>query len=100
MKRFIFYLFLLLAAVWLGLKIKADPGYALFAYQHWTVEMPLWFAGFLIFLTYLAFYALTRLLYNTGTLGHRVKNCVSPFKRPVKACYNWPKENGLLLKDY
>ena len=45
MKRLIIYLIILVAAVWLGLKIAEDPGYALFAYQRWTVEMPLWLAA-------------------------------------------------------
>ena len=44
MRRFIVLLLLLIVSVWLGLKIAADPGYALFSYQHWSVEMPLWFA--------------------------------------------------------
>ncbi len=52
MKRLIFFLVILFAAVFVGLKIAEDPGYVLFAYQHWTVEMPLWFAvsGFILIL--------------------------------------------------
>lgn len=44
MRRFILYFVILLVSVWIGLKIVQDPGYALFAYHQWTVEMPLWFA--------------------------------------------------------
>lgn len=32
----------ILLAAWLGAEIAKDPGYAFIAYQHWTVEMPLW----------------------------------------------------------
>lgn len=44
MRRFLFLLLVLIVSVFVGFKIAEDPGYALFAYQHWTVEMPLWFA--------------------------------------------------------
>lgn len=44
MRRFIVLLLLLLAAVWLGLKIHANPGYLLVTYGKWSLETPLWFA--------------------------------------------------------
>lgn len=51
MKRIIF-LICFLSALWLGIKLADDPGYVLIAYQHWTVEMPLWLflIGLILFL--------------------------------------------------
>lgn len=43
MRRFILLLAILIVSVCIGLKLAEDPGYAIFAYRHWTVEMPLWF---------------------------------------------------------
>jgi HemY protein len=43
MKRLIFYCFILIIAVGLGLLIAKDPGYVLLSYRHWTVETSLWF---------------------------------------------------------
>lgn len=37
-------------AVGLGILIQQDPGYTLFAYKDWTVEMPLWLAVIVLFL--------------------------------------------------
>jgi HemY protein len=44
MRSFIVFLFIFVISIFVGFKIAQDPGYALFSYQHWTVEMPLWFA--------------------------------------------------------
>lgn len=44
MRRFFWILIILIVSVWIGMKIAEDPGYALFSYKHWTMEMPLWFA--------------------------------------------------------
>ncbi len=72
MKRFIFYLIVLFVAVWIGLQIKNDPGYALFAYQHWTVEMPLWFAALLLVVGFLVLHQLFLIMRGVGHLGPRV----------------------------
>lgn len=52
MRRFFWILVIFILSIWLGLTISEDPGYAFFSYQHWSVEMPLWFAviSFLIVL--------------------------------------------------
>ncbi len=41
-------IFVLILATGLGVVIRKDPGYALFAYQDWTIEMPLWVAAILL----------------------------------------------------
>lgn len=74
MKRFILFILLLGASIWLGLQIQKDSGYALFAYRLWTVEMPLWCALFLTIIAFGIFYALLRLISNTGSLRARFHN--------------------------
>ncbi len=44
------FIIVLTLATGLGIIISQDPGYALFSYGHWTVEMPLWLSAFLIIL--------------------------------------------------
>lgn len=44
------FIIVLTLAAGLGVIISQDPGYALFSYGHWTVEMPLWLSAFLIIL--------------------------------------------------
>ena len=56
MWRFIFLVLILMVSVLVGLKIAEDPGYAIFAYKHWTMEMPLWFAVVSVILGLLLFY--------------------------------------------
>lgn len=67
MKRIIFLFIILLVAIWLGTWIVKDPGYVLIAYQHWTLETPLWF-GIIVALLFLLllniFYHLTRALFS------------------------------------
>ena len=47
--RFLWSLLIVFAlAAGLGVMIQQEPGYALFAYDDWTVEMPLWLAAILV----------------------------------------------------
>jgi HemY protein len=62
MRRFIIFLLILVASSWLGLKIAKDPGFALFSYQHWTVEMPLWAAILALVILFLIGFFCLRLL--------------------------------------
>jgi HemY protein len=56
MRRFIILLIIFMLSVLIGIKIAADPGFAFFSYQQWSMEMPLWFALlsflFILFLVY------------------------------------------------
>ena len=74
MWRFISMLALLILSVWLGLKIAADPGYALFSYRYWSVEMPLWFAvlSFVVFI--IVIYFLLRFFDGIDFSLYRLKN--------------------------
>lgn len=40
--RSFFYVLILLTAILVGLEVIHDPGYVLFYFHHWTVEMPFW----------------------------------------------------------
>lgn len=60
MSRLLFFLLVLLIAVWLGVRIAADPGYMLIAYRHWTIEMPLWLSLIGVLITFGLLYFLLR----------------------------------------
>lgn len=68
MKRIILLIFLI-AAVWLGVKLAQDPGYILIAYQHWTIEMPLWLGIVLSTLTFLVLYGIFRFFHHLKRTG-------------------------------
>lgn len=68
MKRLILLVFLI-AALWLGVKITEDPGYILIAYQHWTIEMPLWLGIVWVGLFFLVLYGIFRLFYHLRRTG-------------------------------
>lgn len=74
MQRFFWILVTLFASVWIGLKISEDPGYAVFAYRHWTIEMPLWFAIICFILFVIVFYNVLRLADNIDFSLYRWKN--------------------------
>lgn len=73
MKFLIITLLVLFLAIWAGIKIAADPGYALFAYQHWTLQMPLWIAGALLVLGFILLHNLMLLIRGTGSLAKKFR---------------------------
>jgi HemY protein len=73
MKRLLIYFLILLAAVWLGLKIQADAGYILIYYRNWTIETTLWMAALVILLGFLLFYIILRFFYNSKILPQRLR---------------------------
>ena len=73
MKRLFSLLLLLGISTWLGLQIAKDPGYALFSYRLWTIEMPLWTVLILLIIAFSVFYALLRLISHTGAIGRRLR---------------------------
>ncbi len=74
MLRLLLFTLLLVASVWLGLHIAADPGYVLLAYSHWRIELPLWLAAIILLLGFVVLYSLMRLIINTFQLGPRFKS--------------------------
>lgn len=71
MTRVLFYTVILLASVWLGLKIAASPGYVLISYQQLAVETTLWFALIATLLSFVLAYFLLRLF--SGAISAPVK---------------------------
>ncbi|MAZ39103.1 MAG: heme biosynthesis protein HemY [Legionellales bacterium] len=71
MKKYLFYLMIFILALIAGVLMAKDPGYALFAYSHWTVQMPLWVAGILFILSFLIIYNLLLLIRGTSALAKR-----------------------------
>ena len=71
MKRFTFYFLLLLASVWLGIKIHKDPGYVLITYQHWSMETTLCFAILAILAFFFLLYFLLFITRGTINLSSR-----------------------------
>lgn len=60
LRKILTVLFVVLLAAWLGTEISKDPGYAFLAYQHWTVEMPLWLLfGFVVAILFIVFLVAT-----------------------------------------
>ncbi len=45
MRRLLLLVLVLLASIWIGLHLESNPGYAMFTYKHWVMEMPLWAAS-------------------------------------------------------
>lgn len=74
MRRFFWVLVVLFISVWLGIKISQDPGYALFVYRQWSVEMPLWFAFFAAVAIIFVLYFLLRFADGIEMMWLRCKN--------------------------
>lgn len=74
MKRLIIYFLLLLASIWLGLKIHKDPGYVLINYQQWSLETTLWFAILALLVLFIIFYLLIRLWRGSSVISNRFNN--------------------------
>lgn len=74
MRRFLVLLLVLIGSVWLGLKLAADPGYALFSYHNWSVEMPLWFAVLSFILLLCVLYFVLHFLESIDLSLYRFKN--------------------------
>lgn len=94
MKKLLFYFIILLISVWVGLKIAADPGYLLIAYQKVTVEMPLWLAVLGVLGIFFILYFTFRIISNIRSLGERIQSW-SQTRRSRRA---WARTHrGLIL---
>lgn len=74
MWRFILTIVLLILSVWVGVKIAADPGVAVFLYRDWSVEMPLWFAALAVIVVMLVIYAVMRFVDGVDSTLYRWRN--------------------------
>src|SRR5579872_3278034 len=61
MRRLIIFLFFLIASIALGAEMARHPGYALFTYGQWALELPLWFFLVALLLAFFLFHFTMRL---------------------------------------
>jgi HemY protein len=71
MRKLIILLIFFLLAIMAGLHLVNDPGYALFVFQHWSMEMPLWLCILLVLVFYILLATIRALLRNLGAYGKR-----------------------------
>lgn len=72
-KKLLFLPFFIFLAIWLGVKIAADPGYLLMAYGHWSIEMPLWLGVIFFFLANLSLMVLIYFIRRSQGLPSRLR---------------------------
>lgn len=94
MRRFILLLVILIFSVWLGLTIAKDPGLALFTFNNWSVEMPLWFAALSLIAMMVVLYFIVRFFDGIDNSFYRWKNWLR-WRRKNKA---YSKTNRGLLE--
>lgn len=73
MIRFLLFLLVLVIAVWLGVQIKANPGFFMLSYGHWTLQMPLWLAAISAVVLFLVLHWLLKLLASSAALPDRIR---------------------------
>lgn len=81
MRRLLAFLLLLLAAIGLGLVLRADNGYALLAWGGWTVEMSLATLAVFLILGLGALFFLLRSLRGLFRMPRRLRNSVQAWRR-------------------
>ncbi len=94
MRRFITLVIILIFSVWLGLRVAKDPGLALFTYNNWSVEMPLWFALLSLIAVMIMIYFIVRLIDGIDSSVYRWRNWLR-WRRKNKA---YSKTNRGLLE--
>jgi HemY protein len=94
MRRFVMLIIILIFSVWLGLRVAKDPGLALFTYNNWSVEMPLWFAVLSLIAMLVILYFMVRFFDGIDTGFYRWKNWLR-WRRKNKA---YSKTNRGLLE--
>lgn len=76
--KWLFLPIVFIAAIASGFIVAKDPGYALFVYQHWTVQMPLWLVLLFIVLLFVFAHVVIRIL-----------NGIFSFKNSAKNWWRW-----------
>lgn len=71
--RFWSFITVLALAIGVGVVIRQDPGYALFAYGNWSVEMPLWVCAVLLLLTITTVLLLLWIINTIFSSSHKVR---------------------------
>jgi len=84
MRRLIILLVLLIASVWAGLHVMHHSGYLFIVYEPWTVQIPLWFALFSVFIVLALLYYLVTSIDSLQFMWYRFKNWLR-FRREHRA---------------
>ena len=74
----------LIASVWLGVAVTRHPGYVLFVFQPWMMQMPIWFALLSLVILLVLFYLLINSIDQMQFLWYRFKNWLR-FRRAHQA---------------
>lgn len=74
MRRLILFLLILIFSVWVGLEVLRHPGYLLFVYQPWMVQMPVWVALISALIIFLLFYLFINSIAQIQFSFYRLKN--------------------------
>ena len=74
--RLIFYIIVLSLATWIGLVLYSDPGYLLFSYQQWVIEMPIWLAMLASFVGIVIIYCVLQFLINFRITYRKIKDWI------------------------
>lgn len=108
MKVFLFYFFIFLLAILIGLVMRLDPGYVLIAYCHWTIEMSLWIALFVLCFLFILLYKAISLssawhhFSKFWKLKRQLKHLQEPYIKLQKCLFllinkDWNKAEKMLL---
>lgn len=73
MRRLFFIFILLLLSIYLGVKLKHDPGYLFISFKHWTVESTLWVALLGLMICFFAIHSLLILFGNILQIPNRIR---------------------------
>lgn len=73
MKSLIIGFLIFLLAIWVGLKVAADPGYVLIAYHNTSIETTFWCFFLTIFVTFFVLYFLLRIIHHSRVLPMRIQ---------------------------
>lgn len=110
MKRLILYFLLILASIYVGIKLYQSPGYILMTYQHWAIETTFWFGALVlllvIFLSNLLLSLIKKTVHLPSTLRHwwrdrKIQNGIKLLNKGYSELLvgKWKKSQKHLLKS-
>jgi len=97
MKKILFLFIVLGVSVWIGVSLKADPGYLLLSYHKWTVEMPLWFVVVSGLVLLVLIYYLVHMVHSTERFKGRLFYWYRD--RKLTASKNWMSQGLIELAE-
>lgn len=104
MRKIFYYFLILLASIWLGVKIAQSSGYVLFAYKTHTIETTLWVAIIAILVLFFLLYICLRFLTGIFNIPKKLKNWYKTFSYKksyvnlVKGFYAYAEGNWRLAE--